>query len=64
MTARHFFFIAVFFSLTIGLSNAIAQDAAVPDVANARQSFVGKINGNAVYLRSGPGDNYYPTLKL
>src|SRR5207248_3438513 len=22
------------------------------------------INSNAVYVRSGPGDNYYPTMKL
>jgi uncharacterized protein YgiM (DUF1202 family) len=41
-----------------------AQDAVAPDVENAKVQFSGAINANAVYVRSGPGENYYPTLKL
>ncbi len=67
MTARHFLFAAAF-SLTtlapLAVPPAHAQEAAVPQIANGKQSIVGRINANAVYVRSGPGDNYYPTTKL
>lgn len=42
----------------------LAQEQSVPEVENAKQQFEGRINSNAVYVRSGPGENYYPTLKL
>ena len=35
-----------------------------PEVPNAKFNFVGEINGNNVYVRSGPSDSYYPTTKL
>jgi uncharacterized protein YgiM (DUF1202 family) len=35
-----------------------------PEVPNAKFNFVGEINGNSVYVRSGPSDSYYPTTKL
>jgi SH3-like domain-containing protein len=37
---------------------------AVPQVDNSKVSFAGVVNANDVYLRSGPGDNYYATHKL
>lgn len=43
---------------------AIAQEQHVPDVENARHSFEGVVNANAVYVRSGPSENFYPTMKL
>ena len=36
----------------------------IPEAENARQRFEGVVNSNAVYVRSGPGENYYPTVKL
>ena len=46
-----------------------AQDAGdsptvAPEVPNAKFNFYGEINGNNVYVRSGPSDSYYPTTKL
>jgi len=35
-----------------------------PEVANSRFQFIGSINSPDVYIRSGPSDAYYPTLKL
>jgi uncharacterized protein YgiM (DUF1202 family) len=43
---------------------AFAQDVPQPEVENAKNSFEGKINSNAVYVRSGPSENFYPTLKV
>lgn len=41
-----------------------AQDVAPPEVDNAKYNFQGVINSPAVNIRSGPGDNYYPTSKM
>ncbi|HSV15231.1 MAG TPA: hypothetical protein VLI90_13310 [Tepidisphaeraceae bacterium] len=58
-------------SLALGFAAAVfaatpavvfAEDAPVVD--NSKVSFAGQINSNAVYVRSGPGENYYATLKL
>jgi uncharacterized protein YgiM (DUF1202 family) len=35
-----------------------------PEVANSRFQFAGVINAADVYLRSGPGEAYYTTMKL
>lgn len=46
---------------------SMAQDATGPvaaDVENSKYQFEGKINSSAVYIRSGPSDNDYPTMKL
>ncbi len=40
-----------------------AEDAPA-DVANSRNSALATINADGVYVRSGPGDSYYPTTKL
>jgi len=40
-----------------------AQDVP-PEIANAKSSAIGEINADGVYVRSGAGDNYYPTTKL
>ena len=40
----------------------VAQDA--PAVDNSKTQFEGVINNASVFVRSGPGANYYPTQKL
>jgi hypothetical protein len=44
----------------------LADDATQvqPEVANSRFQFIGSINSPDVYVRSGPSDSYYPTIKL
>ena len=34
------------------------------EIENAKSSFPAIVNSNAVYVRCGPADSYYPTLKL
>jgi uncharacterized protein YgiM (DUF1202 family) len=42
-----------------------AQDAVPqPDVANSKYQINGVINVDSVYVRSGPGEGYYPTQEL
>src|SRR3954468_13996931 len=41
-----------------------ADDPALKEVENSKFSTSGVIMSNAVFVRCGPGDNYYPTLKL
>ncbi len=43
---------------------SFAQDVTAPEVDNAKFNFSGVINSPSVNVRSGPGDNYYPTSKL
>src|SRR3954464_15320719 len=45
-------------------SLARGEDVASDQVANSRNSALAVINADGVYVRSGPGDNYYPTTKL
>ncbi|HEX8525008.1 MAG TPA: SH3 domain-containing protein [Tepidisphaeraceae bacterium] len=69
MTARHFLSaftvsLATFAAVVAPMNIARAEDAtAVPEVANGKRPLVGKITAT-VYVRSGPGDSYYPTTKL
>src|SRR4030095_11351154 len=35
-----------------------------PEVPNSKYQFLGQITSNAVQIRSGPGENYYATMKL
>jgi uncharacterized protein YgiM (DUF1202 family) len=42
----------------------VSDDPALKEVENSKFSTSGVIMSNAVYVRCGPGDNYYPTLKL
>jgi uncharacterized protein YgiM (DUF1202 family) len=63
MLARHFaILIATGFALA--LPPALRAQDAVPDVENSKQAFAGAINASDVFVRSGPGDNYYPAMKL
>ena len=59
---------AASFSLAaLGLSPAPTTTLAQvipPEVANSRNSAECVINADNVYVRSGAGDNYYPTMKL
>jgi len=59
--------IAALWGVCFALSpvSLFAEDlSSQPDVANSRVQAVGEINSNAVYVRSGPGENYYPTMKM
>jgi uncharacterized protein YgiM (DUF1202 family) len=59
------FSLAVVSPVAAGIVLAQAEaDQAAPEVANAKFKFAGVVNSNSVYVRSGPGENYYPTLKL
>jgi hypothetical protein len=63
--ARRFFLSSVL-SLSIAaplVAPAFAEQTP-PEIANARNSAIGEINTDGVYVRSGAGDNYYPTTKL
>jgi hypothetical protein len=35
-----------------------------PDIEDSKYHFTGVVNSNAVYVRSGPSENDYPTMKL
>jgi uncharacterized protein YgiM (DUF1202 family) len=48
----------------VGNAPPAAAAAAAQDVENSRFAATGIISSNAVYVRCGPGDNYYPTQKL
>jgi hypothetical protein len=45
-------------------SGGAEAPAAAPEVPNAPFNFVGEVTANNVYVRSGPSDSYYPTMKL
>src|SRR5260221_13748453 len=62
-------FIAAAASLAISAMPAsvyaqVPEDPALKEVENSKFSTSGVIMSNAVFVRCGPGDNYYPTLKL
>ncbi len=50
--------------LFIAAPIAVFAEDAAPEVDNSKVSFAGTVNSNAVYVRSGPGENYYATVKL
>ena len=71
MATRPFPLIAAFaFAALLAMPAAVrAQDATdsptpAPEVPNAPYNFVGQVQANNVYVRSGPSDSYYPTTKL
>lgn len=41
-----------------------AQDALQSEIENSKFQFTGVVNANAVFVRSGPSENDYPTIKL
>src|SRR5271154_1582273 len=52
-------------ALFVVSTTAFAQDAVpLPDVANSKYQIDGVINVDSVYIRSGPGEGYYPTQEL
>ena len=52
-------------ALLLVSATGLAQDAVpLPDVANSKYQIDGVINVDSVYVRSGPGEGYYPTQEL
>ena len=41
-----------------------SEERVVPQVENAKHQFLGEINDNAVFVRSGPSNNFYATQRL
>ena len=66
MSARRLIVLAAALSglALVTAPRAVAQELAQPQVENSRNTFEGEINANAVFVRSGPSENFYPTLKL
>ena len=64
MSARSLLFITALSLGTFSVTPAFAQELSQPEVENSRNAFTGVINANSVYVRSGPGENYYATQKL
>ncbi|MGD0464236.1 MAG: hypothetical protein ABSB74_17270 [Tepidisphaeraceae bacterium] len=57
-------FVAIALSI-VPAAGALAQDAVPqPDVANSKYQIDGVVNVDSVYVRSGPGEGYYPTQTL
>ncbi len=49
----------------VPVAGALAQDAVPqPTVANSKYQIDGVVNVDSVYVRSGPGEGYYPTQTL
>src|SRR5580658_2045238 len=52
-------------ALLLVSATCFSQDAVpLPDVANSKYQIDGVINVDSVYVRSGPGEGYYPTQEL
>ena len=67
MTARNLrlaFLLAITMLLIAPITAIRAEDTPPPEIENAKFQAVGSINSNAVYIRSGPSENDYPTMKL
>lgn len=69
----HRWFLAASFGLTVLGSSLVmipstayaqSEETPAPEVENSRYQFQGMINSNSVYVRSGPSENNYPTMKL
>lgn len=57
--------LAAALALPLGGGVLLAQaDQTPPEVTNAKYRFAGVINTDNVFVRSGPGENFYPTMKL
>ena len=59
--SRRFLLIA---AASFALAQPLPAQDVPPAVENSRNAAIGQISGDAVYVRSGAGDNYYPTMKL
>lgn len=51
-------------SFSLASRPLFAQDSAQPEIENSKYQFAGVVNSNAVFVRSGPSENDYATLKL
>lgn len=51
-------------AMPVSVYAQVAEDPALKEVENSKYSTSGVVMSNAVYVRCGPGDNYYPTMKL
>lgn len=51
-------------ALTLFQSPLLAQDWPQSEVENSKYQILGMVNANAVFVRSGPSDNDYATMKL
>jgi uncharacterized protein YgiM (DUF1202 family) len=64
MSARRFLFSVLSATIVlIASSRAIAQDVP-PEVDNFKNSGIGRVTADNVYVKSGAGESYYPTTKL
>ncbi len=54
----------LFASTLLFLIPLVHAEDAIQDIDNSKYQAQGQINSNAVYIRSGPSENDYPTLKL
>src|SRR5687768_5544825 len=65
LTAAAFFFpiASPLFVMTTATTPLLGQ-IVPPEVANSRNSAECVVNADNVYVRSGAGENYYPTMKL
>ncbi len=58
-------FIAAVALVVFPASLALAEDdKPQPTVENSKYHFLGSVNSGSVFVRSGPGEGYYPTQKL
>ena len=57
-------FISCFCIACFNATLARAQDVAPAEVENSKYQFAGVVNSNAVFVRSGPSENDYATMKL
>ena len=71
MAARRFVSATSFALMAICLLRAAPLGAhlqdgppSTPEIEDSRYHFSGVVNSNAVYVRSGPSENDYPTMKL
>lgn len=51
-------------ALTLAAASSHAQETLTPDIENSKYQFAGVVNSNAVFVRSGPSENDYATMKL
>jgi hypothetical protein len=71
MAARRFLFLSVSYAFPAVLAALLIVAAPTsvraedePDVPNSKFNFFGEVTGSAVIVRSGPGEQFYPTAKL
>ena len=51
-------------AVTAVMPTSACADDVIPQVESGATQFAGSVNANSVYVRSGPGDSFYATMKL